>query len=247
MSNELIEKLRENADSLTTTVGIMNLMHEAADTLDAKAAPVGEREAFEAWHTDTYGAQSEFNPVRSLEWGDLGYVDCTVQAQFHAFCGAARAAYQCQQALEVVAYRYKVAYEFGGEVMCWEPNGRKVLETFPLADHADAERAIAELREECERVKSENDRLARHINKMITERDILRQQLAERDAQIASMRAEVTPFIETHWMPVARQRDKLADLLDEVKSDLSAAMNWGDLDRIAARIDAALAEVASKK
>ena len=44
MSKELIEKLREKADSLTTTVGVMNLLHEAADALEAKAAPVGERD-----------------------------------------------------------------------------------------------------------------------------------------------------------------------------------------------------------
>ena len=40
MSKELIERLREKADSLTTTVGVMNLLHEAADALEAKAAPV---------------------------------------------------------------------------------------------------------------------------------------------------------------------------------------------------------------
>ena len=90
---------------------------------------------------------------------------------------------------------------------------------------ADAQRAITELREECER---------------------LRMQLAERDARIASMRAEVTQFIETHWVPVAHQRDRLADLLDGLKSDLSAAMNWGDLDRIAVRIDATLAKLEGK-
>lgn len=127
----------------------------------------------------------------------------------------------------------------------------------PLCRLSDHLRAIAELREECKIQRNslagarnqlranrlETERLAVDWLAAVAERDTLRQQLAERDAQIASMRAEVTPFIETHWRPVARQRDKLADLLDEVKSDLSAAMNWGDLDRIAVRIDAALAEV----
>lgn len=37
------------------------------------------------------------------------------------------------------------------------------------------------------------------------------------------------------------ERDRLVDLLDMVKSDLSAVMNWMDLDRIAVRIDAAIA------
>ena len=90
------------------------------------------------------------------------------------------------------------------------------------AHHADAQRAIAELRAECER---------------------LRQQLAERDAQIASMRAEVTPFIETHWRPVERQRDKLADLLADVKADYTNAIYWEDMHAVMKRIDAALAEI----
>lgn len=78
------------------------------------------------------------------------------------------------------------------------------------AAQADAQRAIAELRELVGAAQ-------RVTCAVIDERDTLRQQLAERDAQIASMRAEVTPFIETHWMPVARQRDKLAGLLREAR------------------------------
>lgn len=108
---------------------------------------------------------------------------------------------------------------------------------------SDAQRVITELRDRLDVMTQCADNYSRMFEESAEECDTLRQQLAERDTQIASMRAEVTPFIETHWMPVARQRDKLADLLDEVKSDLSAAMNWGDLDRIAVRIDAALAEV----
>ena len=47
MSKELIEKLREDGKFLGGNFG--KLMHEAADALEAKAAPVGEREAFEAF------------------------------------------------------------------------------------------------------------------------------------------------------------------------------------------------------
>lgn len=76
------------------------------------------------------------------------------------------------------------------------------------------------------------------------ERDTLLQQLAERDAQIASMRAEVTPFIETHWMPVARQRDKLAGLLREVGDWIDRTSFHGtDAVDLMQRIDAALDEV----
>lgn len=50
MSSELIEKLREYADGEGSVQGYMaELMIQTADALEAKAAPVGEREAFEVW------------------------------------------------------------------------------------------------------------------------------------------------------------------------------------------------------
>ena len=94
MSKELVEKLREKADSLTTTVGVMTLLHEAADALEAKAAPVGEREAFESWaasvgyHTERDMFQRE-KYQSTLTW-ELWLV------------GEARAAHRRQQAREVV-------------------------------------------------------------------------------------------------------------------------------------------------
>lgn len=151
---------------------------------------------------------------------------------------------QPEGALEVVGWHHshaEVATSDKARVVTWLP---ECIE--PLVRLSDHQRAIAELREQVIKAAEQAVRGAEILAILQAERDTLRQQLADRDAQIASMRAEVTPFIETHWMPVARQRDKLADLLDEVKSDLSAAMNWGDLDRIAARIDAALAEVGGK-
>lgn len=92
---------------------------------------------------------------------------------------------------------------------------------------------------------------ADELDALEAERDTLRQQLGERDAQITSMRAEVTLFIETHWMPVARQRDKLADLLQKARWYVASA-RYSDNDEgdFASRrqavmlsdIDAALAE-----
>lgn len=160
------------------------------------------------------------------------------------------------------------------EVQCncaWNPDSHDKTCPVYLRDRmADAQRAIAELREECEHLKAcqENDMLhmtglvaecerLRVFNKSLDEeaskrlQDVteaeneaytLRQQLAERDAQIASMRAEVTPFIETHWMPVARQRDKLADLLQEVVSEYVHGTMAG-MSALVARIDATLDEV----
>ena len=48
-----------------------------------------------------------------------------------------------------------------------------------LQDVIEAENEAHTLRQQSERVKSENEHLARHIDKMIAERDTLRQQLAE--------------------------------------------------------------------
>ena len=93
MSKELIEKLREKAESLTTTVGVMNLLHEAADALEAKAAPVGERGAFEAYIR--VGGHS--NPDKHP---DGSYVSSVMELWWQGW--KARAAHQRQQALEVV-------------------------------------------------------------------------------------------------------------------------------------------------
>lgn len=121
--------------------------------------------------------------------------------------------------LSVVAHRYKVAYEFGGEVMCWEPNGRKVLETIPLADHADAQAQIAEyhrgagirdaalsdahaliaeLRAENERLDgfthnliSANEQLEAEAVTMNSAMSTCRKGLTERDVEIYSLRAQL--------------------------------------------------------
>lgn len=64
---------------------------------------------------------------------------------------------------------------------------------------------IEKLREECQRVKSENDRLARHINKMITERDALRAELAE-----------VKEQSETRWAAYVRVSNRMRELEGEL-------------------------------
>lgn len=145
----------------------------------------------------------------------------------------------------------------------WTSNDYLIVELCRLSD---AQRAIAELREECERLRNcllevqvrhfsdslkrrSSDKeleqyLADGIAQIESERDTLRQQLAERDAQIASMRAEVTPFIETHWRPVAEQRDRLAELLREAGAWIhGVSYRYAARHPLLERIDTALAEV----
>ena len=137
----------------------------------------------------------------------------------------------------------------------WDHAGEAVGE-HPLCRLSDAQRAIAELREECKIQRNslagarnqlranrlETERLAVDWQAAVAERDTLRQKIAERDAAIEEWSGTaVQNGMECDRL--AAQRDRLAVALDGIKSDLSAAMNWGDLVRIAVRIDAALAEV----
>lgn len=68
-----------------------------------------DRARFEKWHSEFYGPQDKYNPIRSLELhGEgtgLGYVDPTVQAQFCAFQGAATVV----ERQEPVAWRFRVS------------------------------------------------------------------------------------------------------------------------------------------
>ena len=190
--------------------------------------------------------------------------DCEALHELQAILAATRQPEG--EGLEVVAMLCEDVSEFG------------TVEYFDVFKHiepgtklytSDHQRAIAELREECERLRmqlaacgvvalantpeSASEARQMHPDYMsascsdvadAVDREIaLRQQLAERDAQIASMRAEVTPFIETHWRPVERQRDKLADLLADVKADYTNAIYWEDMHAVMKRIDAALAEI----
>lgn len=159
MSKELIEKLREKADSLTTTVGVINLLHEAADAIEAKAAPVGERGSITVLPDGSaFGvmsfplpkdhwlyAEREYEdgadqpkelPAPILNHGCRGIVeaavryavrgatncgkepdfdpDALVQNAVYALCGPFGAAYQRQQAREVVVPERKDESKYCG-------------------------------------------------------------------------------------------------------------------------------------
>ena len=110
------------------------------------------------------------------------------------------------------------------------------------ASERDAQRAIAELREECERLRCDlegereqaRDFQQEHYE-LQSERDTLRQQLAERDATIERLEAGI-PRIQEQSHQMRQQRDKLADIL----RDLVPGCKWRFMRP---RIDAALAEI----
>lgn len=144
---------------------------------------------------------------------------------------------------------------------------------FPLCRLSDAQRAIAELREECKIHRNsaagahnqlranrlETERLAVDWQAAVAERDTLRQQLAELRAQLLAI-ASAEPRRHTiewakamaatgnneayaKWREAFDQRDKLAGLLADVKADYTHAIHWEDMHATMKRIDAALAEV----
>ena len=127
------------------------------------------------------------------------------------------------------------------------------------ACHADAHRAIAELREECEGAESQAEYQRDRAEHFEAERDTLRQQLAERDAKLLAI-ASAEPSRHTiewakamaatgnneayvKWREAFDQRDRLAGLLADVKADYTHAIHWEDMHATMKRIDAALAEV----
>ena len=130
--------------------------------------------------------------------------------------------------------------------------------TIPLCCLSDHLRAIAELRGECSFLKDCQENAMLHMTGLVAERDTLRQQLAERDAELKKVNADrLSCWAEFKVMTrscleaeneahtLRQQRDKLAGLLREIAIGISKRdmpteqqMNaWFD------RIDAALAEV----
>lgn len=102
MNKELIEKLRlmafESVDNDEAT-----MLHEAADALEAKAAPVGERESFEAAYAAEYsaarGVECTASDIAGMRKGD-GYGDRPyLNGQWKGF--QAGAAYQRQSGVVV--------------------------------------------------------------------------------------------------------------------------------------------------
>lgn len=144
------------------------------------------------------------------------------------------------EGLEVVAYmvgRYTTDQRESAETFALHHAGG-VTELCRLSDHL---RAIAELREECGRLREEVENKYREPSKnevaLESERDTMRQQLAERDATIERLEAGI-PRIQEQSHQMRQQRDKLAGLLREVRGYYKA-MPAG----MGGRIDAALAEV----
>ena len=130
----------------------------------------------------------------------------------------------------------------------------------------DAQRAIAELRGECERLSRMLNNVTNDGIKLADERDTLRQQLAERDAENERLRVKLMTIASAEpgrhniewakamaatgnneayakWSEAFDQRDKLAGLLADVKADYTHAIHWEDLHATMKRIEAALAEV----
>ena len=142
--------------------------------------------------------------------------------------------------LEVVGWHHshaEVATSDKARVVTWLP---ECVE--PLCRLSDAQRTIAELREECERLSHMLNNVTNNCIKLADERDTLRQQLAEQDATIARLEAGI-PRIQEQSHQMRQQRDRLAELLADVKSNYTHAIHWEDMHATMKRIDAALAEV----
>lgn len=77
------------------------------------------------------------------------------------------------------------------------------------------------------------------LGRLEAERDSLRQQLAERDADIIELARGANAIQDA----LEAQRDKLAEALREVKSAYTTAIHWEDMQTAMAQIDAALSEL----
>ena len=112
--------------------------------------------------------------------------------------------------------------------------------------HDDHQRAIAELREECEQLRVFNKSLDEEATKRLqdvieaeNEAHTLRQQLAEARDEITQHSNDLSIAYMAGGADMRHQRDKLAGLLERARGCIDA-MGWDDLETA---IDAALAEV----
>ena len=140
------------------------------------------------------------------------------------------------EGLEVVGWHHshaEVATSDKARVVTWLP---ECVE--PLCRLSDAQRAIAELREECKHLKDCQENAMLHMTGLVAERDTLRQQLAERDAEILEQ-CRLNGMGAERELKLIAQRDKLAGLLRHASSVLGS-QGW---DALTHEIDAALAEV----
>ena len=126
-------------------------------------------------------------------------------------------------------------------------------------EYERTQQIVAELREGCEHLKDCQENAMLHMTGLVSERDTLRQQLAELRAQLLAIASAeprrhtiewakamaVTGNNEAYakWREAFDQRDKLAGLLADVKADYTHAIHWEDMHATMKRIDAALAEV----
>ena len=105
----------------------------------------------------------------------------------------------------------------------------------PLVRLSDAQRAFAELRDQLLKSAEQSLKATELLSTTLSERDTLRQQLAERDATIARLEAGI-PRIQEQSHQMRQQRDKLAQIL----RDLVPGCKWRFMRP---RIDQALQEV----
>lgn len=75
-------------------------------------------------------------------------------------------------------------------------------------EYERTQQIVAELREECEHLKDCQENAMLHMTGLVSERDTLRQQLAERDATIARLEAGI-PRIQEQSHQMRQQRDQL--------------------------------------
>lgn len=137
------------------------------------------------------------------------------------------------------------------ELQCncaWNPDSHDKACPAYLRDRmADAQRAIAELREECSFLKECQENAMLHMTGLVAERDTLRQQLAERDAEIMEQ-CRLNGMGAERELKLLTQRDKLSGLLREAIPDVEFSIGEGYKESAALfeRINAALAKLEGK-
>lgn len=142
------------------------------------------------------------------------------------------------------------------EVQCncpWNPDSHDPSCPVYLRDRlSDAQRAITELRDRLDVMTQCADNYSRMFEESAEECERLRVKLmtiasaepGRHNIEWAkAMAATGNNEAYAKWREAFDQRDKLAELLADVKADYTHAIHWEDLHATMKRIDAALAEV----
>ena len=162
----------------------------------------------------------------------------SIRAKLHAILSATSPA--GVDGLEVVGYVSQDDIKWQGDcTLRLKPYSDYVI---PLCRLSDAQRTIAELHDELDAAREILAQQGRNNTELRAERDTLRQQLAEREATIARLETGI-PRIQEQSHQMRQQRDRLAELLADVKADYTHAIHWEDMHATMKRIAAALAEV----